>query len=127
MNFQGNRINFDAEDEAKMASAATWGQIVAVCTLLTGVIGLLTSFAAGFEDTIAALFAAAIHAGLGVSLYMASTAFRRVATTDEDDHGHLLNGFRHLRTYFAVQGILLIIGLALAGLGLACGLGMAML
>jgi heme/copper-type cytochrome/quinol oxidase subunit 2 len=124
---QQARIDFDAEDESRMASAATWGQLMAICTLISAVVAFAASAMEGFDEAAVSMVGVGVNVVLGISLYLASAAFRRVAKTDADDHGNLITGFRHLRTYFAVQGILLIIGLAFAALAITCGLGLAML
>ena len=119
----GRRIPFTAEDESRIASAATWGTIVSVCSLVGGAISLITSLVAmgslpssfGFPGAgfigIVSLVVVAITVMLNVWLLQASGAFRKVAATDEADQQYLLEGFRKLRLYFEVQVVLILIGL----------------
>lgn len=109
-----NRIDFAPEDEAKMASAALWGQIVAIVSIFTAAIALPFEIGTG---SLSALVGFGVQLALGVSLLVACRAFRRVARTDDDDHGHLLGGFRHLRRYFLIQAVLVILLLAVLGIG----------
>lgn len=119
------RIPFTEEDERRIASAATWGTIVAVTSIATGIISLLVQgkIIGQLPDLvrIAGPFAAlpvaqaVVTVLINVWLLQASLAFRKVAVTDEADQAHLLAGFRRLRGYFMVQVILILIGF---GLGL---------
>jgi hypothetical protein len=62
---------------------------------------------------------------LGIWLLQASSAFRKVATSDEADQHYLLLGFSKLRAYFMMTGIIIIIAVSLAVLlflgALTCG------
>lgn len=105
-----NRIDFAAEDESKIAGVALWGQIVAVCLLAGALVGGPMLFVE--IPGLGPIAAFAIQIALGISLFLAAKSFRRVARTDRDDRGGLLRGFRHLRRYFVIQGVLVIAALA---------------
>ena len=126
------RIPFTPEDESRIASAATWGMIIAVCSLVGSAISLLTttlalnSLSAGMPGM--GMFAIIPWVSIGVTvllniwLFQASSAFRKVAVTDEGDQQYLLEGFRKLRAYFMVQVILILAALAM---GLLAGIFVA--
>ncbi|MCX4243956.1 hypothetical protein [Paraliomyxa miuraensis] len=132
------RIPFTEEDERRIASAATWGVIVAVSSLATGVISLLVQMQAlsslppglsrlgsGFfvKGALgASLVQAVIVVLINVWLLQASLSFRKVALTDEADQAHLLTGFRRLRAYFMVQVVLLMLLVGLVLFGVVVGL-----
>ncbi len=118
------RIPFTEEDERRIASASTWGIIIAVTSIATAVISLLMQ-SSGLYDLlvmverkgIVALFPlgqAAVTVLVNVWLLQASLAFRKVAHTDEADQAHLLAGFRHLRGYFMVQVIVILAAIGLS-------------
>lgn len=123
------RIPFTEEDERRIASAATWGLIVSISSIVTALISLAAQGQAlGNLDAVPremrgfmgpTLAGGAIQALLtvlfNVWLLQASLAFRKVATTDEADQAHLLVGFRKLRAYFMVQVILILL-VAVGGL-----------
>ena len=104
-----NRIDFDSDVEIKMASASLWGHVVAICSIATALLAL------PFDHSLAGLAGFGIQLALGVLLLIASRSFGRVARSDEDDHRHLLTGFRHLRAYFLVQAILILLAVAVLG------------
>ncbi len=122
------RIPFTEEDERRIASAATWGLIVSISSIVTALISLAVQVQSLGEldravpnemrDLMAPVLAAgAIQALLttlfNVWLLQASLAFRKVATTDEADQAHLLTGFRKLRAYFMIQVILILVVIGL--------------
>ena len=124
------RIPFTEEDERRIASAATWGMIVSISSIVTALLSLvIQAFALPHVNrslpaqlqtfTTAVLAGGAIQSVLtvlfNVWLLQASLAFRKVATTDEADQAYLLVGFRKLRAYFMIQVILilLVIGLGI--------------
>jgi hypothetical protein len=108
------RVDFDSEIETKIASASVWGQGVAICSVLTAALALPLELDAG---EMLALPGLGVQLALGVTLFIASRAFGKVARTDDDDHGHLASGFRHLRVYFLIQAILivLLVGVMVSG------------
>ncbi|MCH9682999.1 MAG: hypothetical protein K0V04_16305 [Deltaproteobacteria bacterium] len=115
-------IPFTDEDERKIASAATWGMIVAITSISTGAISLLmqlsvmSSLPSGMKALVLVpVVQAAVTILLNLWLLQASLAFRKVALTDEADQEYLLAGFRKLRAYFMVQVILILVAI---GLGL---------
>lgn len=129
----GRRIPFTPEDESRIASAATWGTIVSVCSLIGGAITLVTSlvtlssFPGGVPGgelvTIASLVIVGVTTMLNVWLLQASGAFRKVAATDEADQQYLLEGFRKLRLYFEVQVVLILLLLGFAVLTIVFAAG----
>lgn len=115
-----NRIPFTEEDERRIASAATWGMIVALTSIAAGVLSLLvqSSLMLRFGSLDKALLVPLVQAGITVMinvwLLQASQAFRKVALTDEADQAYLLQGFRKLRGYFMVQVILILLAIVAA-------------
>lgn len=118
------RIPFTPEDEQKIASAATWGSIVAIASIVGGGISLVATAAALSEipdeamfAMIPALAATVFMVLINVWLLQACQAFRKVARTDEADQAYLLAGFKKLRAYFMLQVIMILVmfGLALFG------------
>lgn len=119
------RIPFTAEDERSINSAATWGMIVSLTSLATGLISLLVQLPTISANPHIAKFIAlpfiqaAFTVLINVWLLQASLAFRKVALTDEADQAYLLAGFAKLRAYFLIQLVLIFVGI---GLGLLVGL-----
>ncbi len=116
------RIPFEAMDESRIASAASWGIITAVTSLASvaitavltvpGLVEIATGPLMGFLGTIGlvvTLGALGLTVLLDVWLIQASLAFRQVALTDVADQHYLLEGFAKLRNYFLVMGIVLIL------------------
>lgn len=123
------RIPFTREDEERIASAALWGTIVAVGSIASSMLGFIlvivrTPVALQLGSQLISL---TITVLLGIWLYQASAAFRRVARSDIADQHYLLEGFRKLRAYFMTTGILIIVAIALATLvflaAVMCSLG----
>lgn len=129
------RLDFTADDEQKMKSAANWGAFIAGASILGALLGVASgvgamgqaSGVAGPGSGFAALgwVVLAINGGvpilLGIFLWQACAGFRRVATTDDDDPAYLLRGFKSLRAYFMTQGILLIVALVFMVLFVVAG------
>lgn len=121
------RIPFTEEDERRIASAATWGMIVSISSIVTALISLAVEAQAladldrsvpqelrSFAMPVLAIGAvqSLLTMLFNVWLLQASLAFRKVATTDEADQAHLLVGFRKLRGYFMIQVILILLVVA---------------
>jgi hypothetical protein len=120
------RIPFSREDEERIASAGVWGMIAAMASMGSAILGAIVSFTTqGAVALITQVIAVTLNVILGVWLYQASAAFRKVATTDEADEHYLLLGFSKLRAYFMMMGILIIIAVSLGALAilatLTCG------
>jgi hypothetical protein len=120
------RIPFTREDEEKIASAGTWGMIAAITSMVSTGLGAIAAVASkGGGALITQVIAVTLNLILGVWLYQASQAFRKVALTDEADEHYLLLGFSKLRAYFMMTGILIIIVISLVALvilgALTCG------
>ncbi len=110
-----NRIPFDALDEQRIASAATWGMVVSITSLATGALSLILMVTqlsnGGWLGGRESLFLLAafplvqtvVTLLINVMLLRASLDFRKVALTDEADQAFLLQGFRNLRVYFMLQ------------------------
>jgi len=116
------RIPFSAMDESRIASAASWGIITAVTSLVSISISAVVTLPAlfklassGFGGAIAmggligTLVAIVVTVLLDVWLIQASVAFRKVALTDVADQHYLVEGFGKLRNYFMVLGIVMIL------------------
>ena len=124
----GQRIPFTKEDEERIASAAFWGTIAAVTSIGSALLGAaLTVASTTAGSAMGQIISLTISVILGVWLYQASKAFRRVATTDVADEHYLLEGFSKLRNYFMLTGVLIIIGICLGVLvflgALVCSIG----
>ncbi len=116
------RIPFSAMDESRIASAASWGLITAVTSLVSIAITSVVTLPQMFElmsspllgamaggGAAAILVAFVVTALFDVWLIQASLAFRKVALTDVADQHYLIEGFGKLRNYFLVMGIMLIL------------------
>jgi len=108
------RIPFSKEDEERIASAALWGAIVAVGSIASSVLSFVLVVVRSPVPAlmIGQLVSLTVATLLGISLYQASAAFRRVARSDLADQHYLLEGFRKLRAYFMTTGILIIVAIA---------------
>ena len=119
------RIPFSPDDEAKIASAANWGSIMAITSIVGGGLSLIiTSMAAsklgdGAEmfAMVPAIIAEAFVLVINVWLLQACQAFRKVAVTDVADQAYLLAGFRKLRAYFLLQVVMILAMFGLAFFG----------
>lgn len=110
------RIPFLEEDERRIGSAALWGMIVAICSIATALLTVVTEIGdvAKYISMLGPIAAgsigyAVITIAINAWLLQASLAFRKVASSDQGDQGHLLTGFRWLRAYFMVQVILVLV------------------
>jgi hypothetical protein len=111
------RIPFTAGQEASIRALCNWMQIAAVVSII-GAIGKFVSAFTPRQD-FGKVIDAAITFLIGLWIYQAGTAFRRVITTDEADQRHLMEGFTLLRRVFLLQSILLIIVFAFLVIALA--------
>jgi hypothetical protein len=119
-------IPFAKEDEERIASVGVWGVIAAVTsigsTVLSAVVALMGK---GASALFTQVIAVTLNLILGIWLLQASSAFSKVATTDEADQHYLLLGFAKLRAYFMMTGIIIIIAVSLGVLlllgALTCG------
>jgi|GEM_PF-2931802 hypothetical protein len=127
------RINFSQRDEQKISSLANWATLIAVVSVVSGVLEtgtkLLTNGGEGAQligTLLGAMLGLGIALLLSVFLYQAGQSFRLMATTDGADEHYLIQGFDKLRAYFMAMGIILIIVLSIGGLvllgALTCGL-----
>lgn len=117
----GQRIPFQREDEERIASAALWGMIASIASIAAGLLDAgIKLVSSGGMRMVGVLVGSSVSLSitivLGVFLFQASVAFRKVAVTDEADEHYLLEGFSKLRLYFKVMGILMIVALGLIGI-----------
>lgn len=113
---QDRRIPFTKQDEDRIAGASTLGTLVAIIFIVSTLIssGLSGMFAAraGLGLMISAglsnLLSLVLVVLLGILLMQASSAFRKVARTDEADKAYLLRGFAKLHKFFLILGISLL-------------------
>jgi len=114
------RIPFTDDDERRIASAATWGLIVAGSSIATALVTLVLQAQLYFGPAAhllafmgPAIIITTVQSLLSllfnVWLLQASLSFRKVAITDEADQAHLLTGFRRLRGYFMIQVIVILL------------------
>jgi hypothetical protein len=120
------RIPFTREDELKIASAATWGMVVSITSIIAAGLAVLAVVAADPVTIIPVLIMSGVQALLNVWLLKASLAFRKVAVTDVADQAFLLHGFRNLRAYFLFQAVMIILAVGLVIVGM-CGAAIATL
>ena len=121
-------IPFTEDDERRIASAATWGLIVAISSIASALITVVLQAQMYFGAThlffimkpmiIVTAVGAMLSMLFNVWLLQASLSFRKVAITNEADQAHLLTGFRRLRAYFMIQVILILLAFC-AGLLMA--------
>ena len=107
-----SRIPFTTAAEARIKSLAWWLNILGWVSVVAGfleLVGLITP-----AHNPGQLGNAIIHLLVGYWCLQAAKAFNKVATTDENDQGYLVEGFRQLRKVFLLQGIMILIGLAFA-------------
>lgn len=125
-------IPFSEEDEGKMKSAATWGMIVAITSIIgagISLIGTASSMADLPEELrklamsvmVPGMLIEAFYLTINVFLLQACRAIRKVATTNEADQAYLLAAFRKLRLYFMVQVIMVLVGLGLGFFAMSAG------
>ncbi|MCA9661298.1 MAG: hypothetical protein KC486_23365 [Myxococcales bacterium] len=109
------RIPFTREDKEKIASAATWGLVVSVTSLITGALALLVELSsAKASEVFGQMLQTGFTVVINIWLLQASLALRKVASdTNANDQGNLLIGFRKLRAYFMAQVIVILIAVAL--------------
>jgi hypothetical protein len=84
-------------------------QVAAVISILGAVAKVVSAFTP--RQDFSKLIDAALTLLIGVWIYQAGTAFRKVTITDTADQRHLLEGFILLRRVFLLQSILVIIAL----------------
>jgi hypothetical protein len=100
--------------------------IAAVVSIASAVLGTIITMVSSGGSIVGEVIKLPIAIILGIWLYQASVAFRKVALTDVADQAYLLEGFSKLRNYFMMVGIVLIVVISLAVLGLLgalmCGL-----
>jgi NADH:ubiquinone oxidoreductase subunit 5 (subunit L)/multisubunit Na+/H+ antiporter MnhA subunit len=132
-------IAFDADTRAQVRQAALWAKICTLCAFFGYVIALIVVFF-GRQDYTVQTEGEAVRVG---GLMRASTILGTLLTTalgvvinyflyrfatatakgmDSMDNVKTNEGFNNLRIYFKIYGILLIIGLCLAGLGVLIAL-----
>jgi hypothetical protein len=104
------RIPFTARDEASIQALSYWMQIAAVISIVGAVFKLISAFTPRLD--LGKIIDAVITFLIGLWIFQAGTAFRKVATTDTGDQRHLMEGFTLLRRVFLLQSILVIIVLA---------------
>jgi hypothetical protein len=103
------RIPFSAQAEANLRALCNWMQIAAVFSIVGGAAKLVSAFTPRRE--FGNLVDAVLTFLIGLWIYQAGVAFRKVATTDTADQRHLVEGFTLLRRVFLLQSILVIVGL----------------
>jgi hypothetical protein len=101
------RIPFTAAAEANLRALCGWMQVAAVFSILGAVAKVVSAFTP--QRDFGKLIDAALTFLIGLWIYQAGTAFRKVATTDTADQRHLMEGFTLLRRVFLLQSILVII------------------
>ncbi|HXG13150.1 MAG TPA: DUF5362 family protein [Gemmataceae bacterium] len=106
-----SRVPFTPREERTLRSLANWMQAAAVINVIGGVFNLVTMFYPRLN--VGKLIDAVVGILVGVWVFLAASAFRKVAATDQADQSYLVEGFTHLRRAFLLQSILVLIVLAL--------------
>lgn len=101
------RIPFTARAEATIQALSNWMRIAAIFSIIGAVIKLVSAFAPRHDFS--KIIDAVITFLIGLWIYQAGAAFRKVATSDTADQRHLMEGFTLLRRVFLLQAILVII------------------
>ena len=101
------RIPFSPRQEASLRALCNWMQIAAVISLVGAVAKVVSAFTP--RQDFGKLIDAVLTFLIGLWIYQAGTAFRKVVTTDTADQRHLMEGFTLLRRVFLLQSILVII------------------
>lgn len=105
-----SRIPFSPRAEASIRALCNWMQIAAVISIIGAVFKVVSAFAPRQDFT--KLIDAAITFLIGLWIYQAGMAFRKVVTSDTADQSYLMEGFTLLRRVFLLQSILVIIALS---------------
>jgi L-asparagine transporter-like permease len=103
------RIPFSPRHEAGIQALSNWMQVAAVISIVAAVAKVVNAFTP--RQDFGRLIDAAITLLLGIWIYQAGAAFRKVATTDTADQTYLMEGFSLLRRVFLLQAILVIVTL----------------
>ena len=94
-------IPFSARAEASIRALCNWMQVAAVISILAAVGKGISAFTP--RRDFGNLIDAVITLLIAVWIYQASTAFRKVVTTDTSDQSSLMEGFTLLRRVFLLQ------------------------
>src|SRR4051794_2635425 len=103
------RIPFSPKAEASIRALAGWMQTAAVISIVAAVLKFVGAFVPRYHG--GHIFDAVITLLIGVWVYQAPVAFRKVATTDEADQRYLMEGFTQLRKVYLLQTVMLAISL----------------
>lgn len=103
---------------APLASGTGWIKFLGIITIIGAALSILSSFGIS-------LIVAWLPIWMGVLLLQSGGALERAHTAGDDASMRLALG--KLRTYFVIQGVLVVIGIALFVLALMLGLGSAIL
>lgn len=104
------RIPFGPVEEASIRSLSTWMTMAGAIYLFAGLAHLVQFF---MVLRVGLIVNAVIEILVGAWCIQASSAFRKVATTDVADQSYLMVAFRKLRSLFLLQAIIVILGLVL--------------
>jgi hypothetical protein len=104
------RIPFTKENEERIGWLATWMMIAAGLEILGGVANAINTFVPKLDFSHA--ISAVLSIVIGVWLFQAATAFKKVVTTDTADQQFLVEGFSKLRLVFLLKSVLILIMLA---------------
>jgi hypothetical protein len=105
-----SRIPFSAQAEASIRALSNWMQVAAGISILAAIAKLVSAFTPRYQP--GHIIDAFITLLIGVWVYQAGAAFRRVATTDVADQRYLMEGFTLLRMVFLLQSLMVIVALA---------------
>jgi hypothetical protein len=101
------RIPFTARDEASIQALCNWMQVAAVVSIVGAVFKIVSAFTP--RQDLGKIIDGLITFLIGLWIFQAGTAFRRVVATDTADQRYLMEGFALLRRVFLLQAILVIV------------------
>lgn len=102
-----SRIPFTPQAEASLRALCNWMQVAAVISIVAAVFKAVSAFTP--RNDFSKIIDAIITLLIGIWIYQAGSAFRKVWATDTADQRHLLEGFHLLRRVFLLQSILVIV------------------
>jgi hypothetical protein len=106
-----SRIPFTAAAEGQIKSLSFWLSVIGWLNVIAAVADFIDLVLP--QRNLGQIFVLILHLVLATWSLQAARAFRSVATTDVADQAFLVEGFTKLRSIFLLQGILIIVSLAI--------------
>ena len=105
-----SRIPFTVAAENQIKSLSFWLAVVGWLNVIAAVGDIINLLS---QRNLGQVVNLILHIAIASWSLQASTAFKSVAMTDVADQAYLVRGFTKLRSLFLLQGILIIVGLAI--------------